>query len=43
MPYNTKQIKPLTSEKGKTLVKVGNQRSVDNKVVFSFSFLTDIA
>ena len=38
MPYNTKQIKPLTSEKGKTLVKVGNQRSVDNKIVFSFSF-----
>lgn len=38
MPYNAKQIKPLTSEKGKTLVKVGNQRSVDNKIVFSFSF-----
>ena len=38
MPYNTKQIKPLTNEKGKTLVKVGNQRSIDNKIVFSFSF-----
>lgn len=38
MPYNIKQIKPLTSERGKTLVKVGNRRSVDNKIVFSFSF-----
>lgn len=38
MPYNIKQVKPLTSEKGKTLVKVGNQRSIDNKIVFSFTF-----
>lgn len=38
MNYNKREIKPLTNEKGKTLVKVGNQRSVDNRIVFSFSF-----
>ena len=38
MLYNIKKIKPLTSENGKTLVKVSNQRSADNKIVFSFSF-----
>lgn len=38
MPYNTKQIKLSTTEKGKTLVKVGTQKSVDNKIMFSFSF-----
>ena len=38
MPYNSKKIMPSTFEKGKTLVKVNEQRSIDKKIVFSFSF-----
>ena len=33
-----KQIKPLINDRGKTLVKVGNNRLVDNKIMFCFSF-----
>ena len=38
MPYNSKQIKISTNEKGKTLVKVGHFRTVESRIVFSFSF-----
>ncbi len=38
MNYNKKKIKPIINEKGQTLVKVGQQRFIDNKIVFSFSF-----
>ena len=37
MPYK-KEIKTLGNGKGKTLVKVGGTRPLDNKIVFSFSF-----
>lgn len=39
MPYNKKEIKILGNGKGKTLVKVSGTRPLDNKIVFSFSFL----
>lgn len=38
MAYNKSKIRLSTSEKGKTLVKVTNQKSTENKIMFSFSF-----